>query len=311
MSIEFISAGLQTSLQDEGWVGLMHQGISQSGAMDAISMYQANWLVSKPLNSAVLEITLMGPTLKFHQNLTLAVCGARFELFLNDQQISMDETLKVNEGDILRFGQLKQGARAYMSFSAELELEPVFNRFSTHLTAGFGGFKGRSLQKNDRLKVKQVFEPARKKLAKEMIPAFSGHYLLRTVPAVETKQFTPGQLHDFYSQHFQVSTQSNRMGIRLQGGFFDKIHENRDNNSMISSGLLPGSIQIPPSGTPIISAVDGQTIGGYPRIAQVIAADVPLLGQLKAQDKVSFCQIDRAHAVNLLKQKKKLIGDLQ
>ena len=304
MSIHFIKAGLETSIQDLGRFGQMHNGISQSGAMDPIAMQMANWLVSNPLDSPVIEITLMGPTVQFKSAMSIAICGAQFVCYLNDSLVPNDETIQVNKDDVLSFKKLQNGIRAYLAFSGIIAtgqggLKPVLDSYSTHLTANFGGYHGRSFKDNDMLIINHCQQPEVRIIATQFKLHYSGNYLLRCVPSVESESFNEEQCNSFYSQSFTITPASNRMGIRLFAKpiIFEKPIQ------IISSGLTQGSIQIPPSGQPIISSVDGQTIGGYPRIANVISADLPILGQLKAKDKVRFVLIDSMQAAEIFTAK--------
>ncbi len=292
MSIYFEKAGLQTSIQDAGRKGLMHLGISNSGAMDNHSLRLANWLVDKSMDSPLLEITLVGPTICFEATMTIAVCGATFDLHLNGAPVPNNETINISKGDVLVFGQLRGGARAYLAFAGNITMEPTLKSYSTHLTTLFGGFKDRQINSGDRLEVLSNAITPYKKLPKEFDVFYSGNYLLRCVSTVESALFSLHQSTQFYSLKYTVTNECNRMGLRLSG---EAIHF--DNKIEItSSGLSQGSIQIPPSGQPIISSVDGQTIGGYPRIANIISVDLPLLGQLKPGDRLGFAFVSQSFA---------------
>ena len=304
MSLYFIKAGLQTSLQDGGRYGQRHLGISQSGAMDANSMRMANWLLNKPLDSPVLEIAIVGPTIRFDHALTIAVCGAQFELHLNSKRVYNNQVIHVELGDCLIFSSLQQGARAYLAFTGELDISPMLASYSTHLTACFGGFKNRAFKNRDYLKIignddsnkiDQCALPQRT-LPDECFMPYPGNYLMRCTESVESSKFTKRQKTLFFSQAYKVSADLNRMGIQLHA----KTLEFDQPMVISSSGLTQGSIQIPPSGQPIISCVDGQTIGGYPRIANIISADLPRLGQLKSGDKINFIMISRDYALQIL-----------
>jgi len=304
MSLQFIKAGLQTSIQDLGRSGLMHLGISKSGAMDHNAMKLVNWLLGIPLDSAVFEITLIGPTIKFSQTMSIAITGARFELFLNGNMVFNDEVIHVESGDVLEFDRLQQGARAYLAFTGELDMPPMLNSYSTHLTCSFGGYNNRQLKNNDSIDIQDSTTAPAKKLPNHLKGYYSGNYLIRCVPSVETNQFNQSQLQQFFNQVYRVSADSNRMGVRLVGNPI----ETQSSIDITSSGLTQGSIQIPPSGVAIISSVDGQTIGGYPRIANVISADLPILGQLKAKDKINFSLIDLDYADQLFSQSNSLFN---
>jgi len=154
MSMKFIKAGLETSIQDLGRFGQMHNGISRSGAMDPVAMQMANWLVSKPLDAAVIEITLLGPIIQFTSSMRIAICGAQFNCSINGKAIINDETITVHSGDILTFKKLQNGFRAYLAFSSKLpndnaNVKSILGSYSTHLIANFGGYKGRAFENND------------------------------------------------------------------------------------------------------------------------------------------------------------------
>jgi len=303
MSLYFIKAGLQTSIQDSGRHGFMHLGISHSGAMDKNSQQMANRLVDKPPDSAVLEITLIGPTIRFDSATSIAICGARFNLTLNNQPVANNETIKVAKDDELEFKQALNGARAYLAFAGELSLKRILKSYSTHLTAKLGGFENRQITDGDHLETKGDRLLAYKKVPEQLDFNYSGNYLLRCVASVESELFSPQQTEQFFSQKYQVTSELNRMGIKLQGDplkFENKLE-------IVSSGLTQGSIQITPSGQPIISSVDGQTIGGYPRIANIISTDLPLLGQITAGDQLRFTQVDQAFAESSLRAAQKLL----
>lgn len=304
MSLHFIKAGLQTSIQDFGRIGMMHLGISKSGAMDLNSMRLANMLLGKPLDSTVFEITLVGPTIKFLKAMSIAITGAKFDLFLNGNIVFGDEVINVESGDILEFDHLNLGARAYLAFTGKLDIQPTMSSYSTHLTCSFGGFKNRQLKDDDIIDISNSVTISSKKLAKHLIAHYSGNYLIRCVSSVETEQFNPSQIRQFENQAYRVTADSNRMGVRLESApivFKSKIE-------ITSSGLSQGSIQITPSGKAIISSVDGQTIGGYPRIANVISTDLPILGQLRANDKIKFTIIDLEYADKLFSESESIFG---
>ncbi len=306
MSLRFIKPGMQTSIQDAGRSGFMHQGISRSGAMDSLSLQLANWLVSNPINQAAIEVTLVGPTIEFTESLSIAICGAEFDLSLNDKPVFNNETISVKAGDVLAFKRLRQGARAYLAIAGILDVDSCFASQSTHVTARFGGYKGRQFENNDELTVLAAQETKKRVLPENYRPTFTGNYLLRCCPSVETDCFEQESLDAFYNATYIVSNDSNRMGLRLEG----KPVPLDTSIDIISTGLTQGSIQVPPSGLPIISSVDGQTIGGYPRIANIISSDLNILGQLKAGDKMDCLSVSRDKSLQLLQQKQTFINEL-
>ncbi len=306
MGIYIIKPGMQTSIQDGGRPGFMHKGISRSGAMDPFAMAASNWLVGNPLDNPVLETTLVGPVLEFTQGLTIGICGANFELSLNNNPVPMNKTLNVQKGDVLSFGKRIAGARAYLACAGEWNLPRFFNSYSTNIMGGFGGLKGRALRKDDNLDIQGRDTDINREIPAHRIMKYSGRYVMRCLPCVETEQFSPSHMEQFFSQTYSVSSESNRMGIRLTGNALEELTL----PEMISSGLVPGSIQIPPSGLPILSSVDGQTLGGYPRIAGVISADLHLMGQLVAGDKLRFVKVTFKKALSILLRKEELLKAL-
>jgi len=302
----FIKSGLQTSIQDFGRTGYMHLGVSHSGAMDKTSLSLANYLVGKPKDSPALEITLIGPTIQFLSSMRIAICGAHFDIYLNNDLIFNNQSVDVVSGDILEFDQLINGARCYLALSCEINLKKQLNSFSTHVTAKIGGYNNRQIKDGDQLSVlssNTTQSTKNKSLNSSFSQFYSGKYLLRCVESVESNLFSKVQIHQFLSTKYKINQQSNRMGIRLDG---NKIQISQ-NIQITSSGLTLGSIQITPNGLPIISSVDGQTIGGYPRIANIISTDLSILGQLKAHDTVSFELISCNQASILYKQKENWI----
>jgi len=314
MAIHFIKAGLQTSIQDAGRQGLMHQGVSTSGAMDTTAMAMANWLVGKPKTSALFEFTLIGPAIEFSQSLDISITGAKFELTLNNLPVPSYQTIHVKAGDKLNFGKRLQGARAYMAFTGDLLFESkilpdVLGSKATHLTAGYGGTDGKAIRNDTSFGInlpdKKSQVPLRVIDHKKVY--HPGHnYFLRCVLAPESSLFNAAQRDNFYHQAFRVNPNSNRMGLRLEGEPID-FHRPI---SIASSGLIQGSIQIPPSGLPIVSSVDGQTIGGYPRIAVVISADLAKLAQLAPGDSVMFVKVSQEQALTILKNKQQQLSQL-
>ena len=304
--MKILKPGLLTTIQDAGRSGMMHLGVSASGAMDPLSMKLANWLVDKPLTSAVIEITIIGPTIEFQNDLSIAITGADFDLYLNGDLVFVNQSIKVKAGDTLEFDKLNYGARAYLAISADFKIDSVYQSYATHLIASFGGYQGRELAIGDVIQLKNCRQTKFKALPKQFCFNYSGSYFLRTCQSVESNLFCKQDKQFFHEQAFTVSPESNRMGIRLKGTPLT----NSNIPSITSSGLTQGSIQIPPSGLPIISSVDGQTIGGYPRIANIISADLPLLGQIKAGDKIRFAEIDMGLAQSILKQQVGMFSEL-
>ena len=301
--IEIVSPGLQTTIQDLGRLGFMHYGISHSGAMDDLSCKIANRLVGMADNNPVLECTQVGPSIKFNSAMSIAICGAEMEFTVNGRPVNNQEAVSVMAGDLLEFKTIHSGFRCYIAFNQRMSIEAALDSVSTHVTAGIGGLQGRSLKAGDRIEFIDVDEQA---ISDSKPPIYySGNYQIRFTESPESGLFNEEQRRQFQSSDFSVTKDLSRMGIRLNSEQALKIS---NYPQMQSRGLLPGAIQIPPDGSPIIAGKDAQTTGGYARIGQIIAADMPLVGQLKPNDEVQFQRISIEQALAIKKQQDHLLS---
>ncbi|MFA0810527.1 biotin-dependent carboxyltransferase family protein [Microbulbifer epialgicus] len=312
MSITFTRAGLQTSIQDSGRPGQMHYGIPLGGAADVLSMKLANLLLGNPLNNPVLEITLIGPRIEFDCDISIVITGAQFKVFLNKNPVDNFKTIQVEHGDILDFSKLNSGARSYIGFSAKISVPRILKSAATHLISNFGGRNNGAIKDGDTLYFENSRIAKNRQLEQRYQPIYTTHPQLRVVDGPERNTFTQETIENFFNTTYDISAQSNRMGIRLTPSITPTSGvQTETSEQMISSGLLQGSIQIPPNGEPIISFIEGQTIGGYPRIANVIRADLHRLGQLKARDRVNFQIVSLAQANRILREKQHFLEQVQ
>lgn len=291
--IEVITGGLQTTVQDLGRRGAMHLGIGHSGVMDTLSAISANRLVGMDDNNPVLECTLVGPSLKFHDDMLIAICGSDMTFTLQQQAIQQNRPIAVSKGTTLTFKSNHLGARAYIAFSKTMDIQPVLGSVATHLGAGIGGLNGRALMKGDKIQFIDVQPQAKADIDRISTARYAGHYQIRYTSSPESNNFSAAQLEHFVKQKYQVTKEFNRMGIRLTGRAINFA----EYPSMLSKGLLPGAIQIPPDGLPIIAGKDAQTTGGYVRIGQIIQADLPIIGQLQTNDEIQFQAISLSDAM--------------
>ena len=282
MSLSVIKAGFQDIVQDLGRVGYTHLGISPTGAADSMSIRMGNLLLGNDLNNAGLEITLFGGTYRFNKNTKAALCGSLFPSTIDGIKIQFFKTFEITKGQILYIGSTNDGARCYLTVENGFEVPTVLDSKSTHLMAKTGGFSGRALIKNDELNFSDSLLPGIPK--KVNIKLDDNRSVLRVTKGLQYNLFKSSSIDMFFSKLFTVSHSSNRMGLRINGPkIIQKISED-----IITEGLPLGAIQVPISGDPIISFVDHQTTGGYPKIANVIAADLHKVGQLKPRDKFMF-----------------------
>lgn len=294
--LQVLSPGPLTTVQDQGRSGWRHLGVAQCGALDPSAAALANRLVGNDPNEAVLELTLQGPALQFDQPVRLAICGARV---LGRYESTSGERCVIEAGrpvtlpaGVLRIGALRDGARAWLAFAGGIDVPEMLGSRSTDLRGGFGGHEGRALRGGDELHLRAPHAIAcpRPLWPKWWIdPHFDERGLpIRYVPSPHAG----GALLD--ARAWQVGNRSNRQGLRLEGGTLDN-----DRPEEISSPVAPGTVQLPPDGQPIVLLADAQTVGGYPRLGHVAAADLPRLAQLRPGDSLRFQACDMQTATRL------------
>lgn len=294
-SLEVIDGGLLTTIQDNGRFGYRKYGVPVSGAMDDYAYRLANWLAGNPEGSPVLEMTLKGGTYRFSSNSVIAITGAYMKPKVNDVKVEMNASLEVHTGDVLSLEYCKRGCRSYLAIRGQLDVNKVLDSYSTYLTGKFGGLEGRKLAQGDELFWDETNEDfSAKRVPKDQLPYYSSKVTLRILKGPEWDWLTKQQQEQFLNTEFEVSSQSNRMGVRLLG---QQIKSGKDH--MTSAPVIPGIIQLPESGNPIIIMKDGQAVGGYPRIAKVIDADLWRVGQFWGEMKISFSKINRKEAKRL------------
>jgi biotin-dependent carboxylase-like uncharacterized protein len=296
--------GLFTTVQDLGREGFGPLGVSASGAADAISLRIGNRLVGNPEGAAALEMTLVGGAFTFEQAAVIAVTGADFEPSSHGTPLPLWTPLAVQEGQLVALGPSRSGARAYLCVQGGIAVEPFLGSASTHVLSGLGGFKGRALRKGDRLelgKANSIFR--RKSLSPKALEKLQPRKVIRITDGPQSDWFTNAAWKIFCESTFRVTEQSNRMGIRLDGPPIPLA-----SREMITEGVSLGAIQVPASGQPIILFVEQQTTGGYPKIANVISADLHSLGQLRPRDVIRFERIEMREARSLLIQQEAMLA---
>lgn len=305
--IEIITPGLLTTVQDFGRVGVMKNGFTQNGVMDRYSMRVANRLCGNCDSAPVLEMTVLGITAKFTQDTVICLSGADFGAKINDKPIRRNKAYKINNGDILSMGAAKSGMRAYLAVAGGIVGEYVFGSASTNLKFAFGGYNGRKLQSGDVLATGMgAFSLGN--IDKWEIPEteYGNNAKLRVVLGPQNEMFTDEDIRLFLSQKYEVTAQSDRMGIRLSG----EPLKSKNGMDIISDGIVFGSVQVPNSGKPIILTADHQTTGGYAKIATVIGVDLPCVAQLSAGDTIEFESVTVKEAERLAKKQKRFFDNL-
>ncbi|MBJ6142714.1 biotin-dependent carboxyltransferase family protein [Hymenobacter sp. BT559] len=324
MSLSVIRPGLLTTVQDLGRPGYQHLGVVLSGALDAVALRVANLLVGNPQTAAGLEITLLGPAIRFEADHLVALTGADLSPTLNGQPLPLHRPVAVRAGTVLAFGAARAGCRAYLAVAGCLAVPLALGSRSTYLRASLGGWHGRALQADDELPV-GTFSPAAQRLWQLLAPAglpapwVAARWLpgpalyplphaqpvIRAVRGPEYEQFAQASQRAFWHEPFTITPAADRMGYRLQGPALT-----RDSApELLSSAVTFGTVQVPPGGQPIVLLADAQTTGGYPRLAQVITADFSALAQARPGQSLQFQEVSLAEAQALyLAQERRLQG---
>ncbi|MEM3696180.1 MAG: biotin-dependent carboxyltransferase family protein [Candidatus Bathyarchaeia archaeon] len=285
---QVLKPGLFTTVQDLGRYGYLQYGVPISGAMDQFALTAANLLVENNPNEACLEITLIGPELKALTKTYIAITGGNAEPKINDENVPMWQTLRVKAGDIISFGKMKSGCRAYLSMRGGINTPLVLGSRSTYVRGGFGGINGKQLKSGDIIEGFAT-SPLKTKylMPEELIPQYTGKFTVHVVLGPQADMFTENGIKTFLSNPYKVTPEADRMGYRLEGPTI----EHKAKADIVSDALLPGAIQVPKSGKPIVIMRDAQTTGGYPKIAVAITPDVSMLGQAKPNDTIEFSKI--------------------
>ena len=300
--IEIISASPLATIQDLGRIGYYRDGVSRSGAMDVLALATGNALLGNDANAAGIEIPILPFRLRFDADLDFAVTGADCNATLDELTLPPDWAIRARAGQVLSLGAPLHGCRAYLCVGGGVDVAVVLGSRSTQLRETFGGHGGRMLQKGDILRAMRSDTnlPAGGMGAVPATDALplreSGQIAVRVLPAAEYGSFRASARDQFWQSGWTVSPQSNRAGYRLSGpelALAAKLE-------LRSHGVVPGVIQVPPSGQPIIQLADAATMGGYPKFGTVIEADLWRLAQARPGDVIHFEETDYSSAVTAL-----------
>jgi antagonist of KipI len=320
MSMIVTRPGLLSSFQDCGRWGYQHLGVSVTGAMDIQSHQMANLIAGNTEDLATLEITLLGPTLSFTKACCICLTGANLNARIDGRPAPRYRPLIINASQTLTFEPASEGTRAYLGVYGGFKLPSVMNSQSTYLRAGFGGWHGRALQKGDEIDLNwpltsstKVLDALNERLWKQVLylPGTLAQHTgrktrVRLIRSDQWADFTAQSQTDMVSSQWRISTDSERMGYRLEGPTL--ALENP--KEMISEATSFGSIQVPRGGQPIVLMADRQTSGGYPKIATVASVDLPVLAQKKPGDTIRFALIDVNDAQQLDRAKSEALSEL-
>ena len=299
-TIKFLRPGLYTSIQDMKRIGYKKYGIPNSGPMDEYSHILANWLVDKKYSSETLEINYFGPRIKFNFNTTIGICGANFDAKINDKRIQINRSIKVKAGDVLDIGICLNGGRVYLSFSAKMKLKKSFNSYSTYEKINIGGINGKKISKNDTINFNKSEESIEKKIPESFQRKYQEISNIRVIKGVNYSTISKNSLKKLGNE-FNVSSESDRMGIRLNG---NKLKVS-DKKSIESTVVSKGTVQLPPAGDPIILMSDSQSTGGYPIIGNIARVDISKVSQIKPESKLKFKFITLEESESLINFEKR------
>lgn len=299
MSILLHKSGILTTVQDLGRERFRRFGINPSGVMDGAAARLINTLIGNDASEGVLEMHFPAPHIVFEAEAVAAIGGGDFAPRLDDQPVENWRPFVAAKGSVLKFADKTSGNRAYLAVRGGFKTNDWLGSSSTNLAAEKGGFRGRKLEAGDRIALNQRSKKPpvtfAKRIAGSIIPMYRPFPTVRIISGAEFEHLDAVGQSLLLNQDFTISNNSNRMGFRLIG---EPVTLSKP-REFISSAVSFGTIQILPDGQLIVLMADHQTAGGYPRIAHVIARDLPLLAQLGANDKVAFHLVEMEDAENL------------
>ena len=292
-------SGIHTTFQDKGRENLNHIGIPISGVMDKRNYILSNSLLKKNLNSPVIEFAYQGPLLKYHgKNIYIVITGnVQFQILKNNYEIIKGETYKVyliEDNDQIDIQSTLNSVYGYLSISENFNLDKIWNSVSTNTKAKIGSNNGEKISNNQQINIDHK---------EKEVDLASLSYVnskttnLRIIKGTNFEYFSDKAKEIFLKNEFVVSKFTDRMGMRLEG----QILENIENTNIKSEGIVKGVMQVASDGNPIIMLADHGTIGGYPKIANIISADFDKLSQAIPGSKITFEEVNLKEAENLFK----------
>ncbi len=316
-TIQVLKPGLLTTVQDLGRVGWQAFGVSVGGAMDEVSMRKANLLVGNDENAAVLEMTVVGGSYYISEDILVAICGAELPATVNEANLPMNRPVFLSRGTTLNFGTAISGCRAYLAIAGGIDVPYCLGSRSTDTRARIGGASGRALREGDSIgavppsqsiRQLQAFLSEKAKRNGTLwssvswsaasrdegassslgLPRKPRLFTLRILAGAEWDSFTPESQRLLVEEFYRVEVSSDRMGVRLSGETLTR----NGGEELESHGVSPGTIQVPSDGQPIVLAAGCQPTGGYPKIANVVSVDLPLLAQAVPGDWITFELVD-------------------
>jgi allophanate hydrolase len=295
--LRVIAPGLHTTIQDLGRWGYQAMGVPVSGALDAVSLRLANRLVGNPDNASALEILYQGPTLEVvAERVLVALAGDAVLELVGEPVVTVGawRGVVLDRGQVFRVGRLG-AACCYLAIAGGFAVAPCLGSASTFVRGGLGGFHGRALRAGDVLPLADPNGGDGAELSLREPPALRRDAPIRVVLGPQDDHFTEAAIAALLGAEFTISKSADRMGMRLDG----PLLRHRDGYNIVSDGIATGAIQVPGSGQAIVLLADHQTTGGYPKIATVISADLPVVGRKRPGDKIRFAAVSAEEGEHL------------
>jgi antagonist of KipI len=300
-AIEILEAGLLTTVQDKGRYGYQRFGMPVAGAMDVFALRVGNALVGNDDGAAGLEMTVLGPKIRFLANTWIAVTGANLGATLDSEPMAVWQSVEVAKGSEVAFKGPEDGMRAYLAIAGGIDVPVVMGSRSTYLKAVIGGLEGRGLRPGDVLNTSDSRSAFLSRMAPDiMAQAYGSEHEVRVVFGPQYGRFTQAGIDVFLGSPYKVAIQSDRMGYRLEG----PVIEHGDGPDVISDGTSFGAVQVPGDGQPIVLLADRGTTGGYTKIATVINSDLYKFAQAMPGQTMSFksVSIEEAHEIYRIRE---------
>jgi biotin-dependent carboxylase-like uncharacterized protein len=299
------SGGL-TTIQDAGRHGHRTIGVGIAGAMDDLAFELASRLVGNRRGEALIEIALCPVRVRFDRATTIALAGAQVDAAIGNMPLQSGWRTQVRTGEVLHILSVRSGMRVYLAIAGGIEVPAVLGSRSTDLKAGFGGIEGRRLRDGDRLAFgRSDLDHAAVPRVGVALPRWE--HCLRVLPGPELIQFTLASRADLWRGAWTLTPESDRMGLHLRGPALQRTVE----TSLPSHAVMPGVIQCPPSGQPIILAADAQTTGGYPRVGVVIRADLWKLAQWRPGTAARLVPVSATEALDAWRRRRRFLERIE
>jgi biotin-dependent carboxylase-like uncharacterized protein len=307
--LKVLAPGLHTTVQDLGRPGFQAIGVPVSGALDGFSLRLANALIGNPPGTPALEVLMSGPTFEVAAEtvrVALAGAGASLTIGAEKARIGGGQSVTLPRGEVIEVVAGRESACCYLAVEGGVAVPPVLGSASTYVRAAIGGLDGRALRSGDLVPLAMACASPRAELRLSSPMVVTGDQPIRVVLGPQQEYFTEEAVAAFLGGEFRISPSADRMGMRLDG----PLLQHRRGWDIVSDAITTGAIQVPGSGQPILLLADHQTTGGYPKIATVISADLPVVGRRRPGDALRFAAVTVEAAEQLSRTEERRLAEL-